>query len=99
MSFIGEKFDVDVYNYTDVKLEMFEDFEGLISREPVYRIGNALVFMSVLDKKSGWMRVYVSDLLDSKEMQALMSLYGRAVNYLNKEHKGGTVWHEKTISW
>lgn len=38
MSFIGEKFDVDVYNYTDVKLEMFEDFEGLISREPVYRI-------------------------------------------------------------
>lgn len=98
MAFIGEKFDVDVHNYTDVKLEMFEDFEGLMSIEPVYRTGEALVFMNVLDKRSGWRRVYMSDLLDSKEMQALMSLYSRAVNYLNKEQKGGTQWHAKMTS-
>lgn len=98
MSFIGEKFDVDVHNYTDVRLEMFADYEGRPYKELVYRTGEAYAFLHVLYKETGWKKVYMSDLLDSKEMQALMSLYSRAVNYLNKEQKGGTQWHAKMTS-
>ena len=94
MAFIGEKFDVDVPSYTDVKLEILEEYSGCVYKEPVFRTGEPYVFMNVLDKEEGWKYVYVSSLLDSKEMQIITSLYFAAIKYLNQEHKGGTEWHE-----